>query len=74
MIAIVQMLVFLMAAALTSIQFQWFKNFLKTLVHFGAIFGVFFGYFWGILRVFLGYFRNIFGYFFGTLGGTLGLL
>ena len=48
MIDIVQMLVFLMAAALTSIQFQCFKNYLKNLVHFGAIFGSFFRYFRGI--------------------------
>ena len=67
MIDIVQMLVFLMAAALTSIQFQCFKNILKNLVHFGAIFGAFFRYFRGILWVLFEYF---FLYFLDTFGGT----
>ena len=74
MIAIVQMLVFLMAAVLTSIQFQCFKNFLKNLVHFWAIFGAFFRYFRGIFWVLFEYFFVLFGYFWGNFKATLGLL
>ena len=70
MIALVQMLVFLMAAALTSIQFQCFKNYLKNLVHFGAIFEAFFKYFRGIFWVLFEYFFVLFGYFLGNFRAT----